>query len=50
MLVIFALTGLAVRGSLVSVYLTTTLIAVFTMSLGLLLSTKIRSSSTLTVL
>jgi ABC-2 type transport system permease protein len=50
MLVIFTLTGLVVRGNVFFVYLTTTLIAVFTMSLGLLLSTKIRSSSTLTVL
>jgi ABC-2 type transport system permease protein len=50
MLVIFVLTGLAVRGSVILVYLTTTLIAVFTMSLGLLLSTRIRSSSTLTIL
>jgi ABC-2 type transport system permease protein len=50
MLVIFTLTGLVVRGNVFFVYLTTTLIAVFTMSLGLLLSTKIRSSSTLTIL
>lgn len=49
-LVIFALTGLVVRGSVVLVYLITTLMTVFTMSLGLLLSTKIHSSSTLTVL
>lgn len=50
MLVIFVLTGLVIRGSMALVYLTTTLIAIFTMSLGLLLSTKVRSSSTLTVL
>jgi ABC-2 type transport system permease protein len=50
MLVIFALAGLTVKGSIPLVYLTTTLIAVFTMSLGLLLSTKIHSSSTLTIL
>ncbi|MGA2238413.1 MAG: ABC transporter permease [Candidatus Bathyarchaeia archaeon] len=50
MLVIFTLTGLVVRGNVLLVYLTTTLIAVFTMSLGLLLSTKIHSSSTLTIL
>lgn len=50
MLVIFVLTGLVVRGSVFVVYITTTLIAVFTMSLGLLLSTRIRSSSTLTIL
>ena len=50
MLVIFVFTGLTIRGSVPVVYLTTTLIAVFTMSLGLLLSTKVTSSSTLTVL
>ncbi|WP_455363510.1 ABC transporter permease, partial [[Eubacterium] cellulosolvens] len=50
MLVIFALTGLVIRGNILLVYLTTTLIAIFTMSLGLLLSTKVRSSSTLTIL
>jgi ABC-2 type transport system permease protein len=50
MLVIFVLTGLVIRGNVLLVYLTTTLIAVFTMSLGLLLSTKIHSSSTLTIL
>jgi ABC-2 type transport system permease protein len=50
MLVIFVLTGLVVRGNVLLVYLTTTLMAVFTMSLGLMLSTKIRSSSTLTIL
>jgi len=50
MLVIFALTGLVIRGSIPLVYLTTTLVAIFTMSLGLLLSTKVRGSSTLTIL
>ena len=50
MLVIFVITGLAVRGNVFFIYVTTTLIAVFTMSLGLLLSTRIRSSSTLTIL
>ncbi len=50
MLVIFLLTGLVIRGNIVLIYLITTLIAVFTMSLGLLLSTRIRSSSTLTIL
>jgi ABC-2 type transport system permease protein len=50
MIVIFVLTGLIIRGNVLLVYLTTTLIAVFTMSLGLLLSTKIHSSSTLTIL
>ena len=50
MIVIFVLTGLVIRGNVLLVYLTTTLIAVFTMSLGLLLSTKVRSSATLTIL
>lgn len=50
MVAIFILTGLVIRGNILLVYLTTTLIAMFTMSLGLLLSTRIRSSSTLTVL
>jgi ABC-2 type transport system permease protein len=49
MLVIFVLTGLVIRGNLILVYLTTTLIAIFTMSVGLVLSTKIRSSATLTI-
>ena len=50
MLAIFVLTGLVIRGNIILVYLITTLIAVFTMSVGLLLSTRIRSSSTLTIL
>jgi len=50
MLVIFVLTGLVIRGSILLVYLTTSLIAIFTMSLGLLISTKVRRSSTLTFL
>ena len=50
MLVIFALDGVAVHGNLFLIFLTTTLIAIFTLSLGLAISTRIRSSSTLTVL
>ena len=50
MLIIFVITGLVIRGSVFLIYLTTTLIAVFTMSLGLVLSARIRSSSTLTIL
>ena len=50
MLIIFALMGLAVRGNILFVYLTTSLIAVFTLSLGLVMSARIRGSSTLTVL
>jgi ABC-2 type transport system permease protein len=50
MLVIFALYGLVIRGSLVLIFLTTILIAVFTLSLGLTMSTRIRGSTTLTVL
>jgi len=50
MLVIFSLYGLVIRGSLTLIFLTTILIAVFTLSLGLMMSTRIRSSATLTVL
>jgi len=50
MLVIFALDGVVVRGNLLLVFLTTILIAIFTLSLGLAISARIRSSSTLTVL
>jgi ABC-2 type transport system permease protein len=50
MLVIFVLTGLVVRGNLLLIYLTTSLIAVFTLSVGLVLSSRIRGTGTLTVL
>ena len=50
MLMIFAWGGLIVRGSLLLVYLTTSAVAVFTLSLGLVLSSRLRSSATLTVL
>jgi len=50
MLVIFSLYGLVIRGSLILIFLTTILIAVFTLSLGLTMSTRIRGSATLTVL
>ena len=50
MLVIFALDGVEVRGNLLLIFLTTTLIAIFTLSLGLAISARIRGSSTLTVL
>jgi ABC-2 type transport system permease protein len=50
MLIIFVLMGLAIRGNILLVYLTTSLIAVFTLSLGLVMSARIRGSSTLTVL
>ena len=49
-LVIFSLYGLVIRGSLILIFLTTILIAVFTLSLGLMMSTRIRGSATLTVL
>src|SRR5208283_1140739 len=42
--------GLVIRGNLILVFLTTVLIAMFTLSLGLVISSKVRSSSTLTVL
>jgi ABC-2 type transport system permease protein len=50
MLVIFALDGLVIRGNLLLIFLTTILIAVFTLSLGLAISARIRGSATLTVL
>jgi ABC-2 type transport system permease protein len=50
MLIIFVLMGLAIRGNVLLIYLTTSLIAVFTLSLGLVMSARIRGSSTLTVL
>ena len=50
MLIIFRLDGLVIRGNLPLIFLTTTLIAIFTLSLGLVMSSRIRSSATLTVL
>ncbi len=50
MLIIFTLSGLVIRGNIFLVYLTTSLIAIFTLSLGLVISSRIRSSSTLTIL
>lgn len=50
MLVIFTLYGLVIRGNLILIFLTTILIAIFTLSLGLVISTRIRRSTTLTVL
>jgi ABC-2 type transport system permease protein len=49
-LVIFSLYGLLIRGNLILIFLTTILIAVFTLSLGLTMSARIRGSATLTVL
>lgn len=50
MLAILVLTGLSIRGNVLLVYLITSLIAIFTLSLGLAFSSRIRSSSTLTIL
>ncbi len=50
MLIIFRLDGLVIRGNLLLIFITTTLIAIFTLSLGLVMSSRIRSSATLTVL
>jgi ABC-2 type transport system permease protein len=50
MLAIFTLDGIAIRGNLLLIFLTTILIAVFTLSLGLTISARIRGSATLTVL
>jgi ABC-2 type transport system permease protein len=49
-LFIFTLYGLTIRGSLILIFFTTVLIAVFTLSLGLSISARIRGSATLTVL
>jgi ABC-2 type transport system permease protein len=49
-LIIFVLMGLAIRGNILLIYLTTSLIAIFTLSVGLVMSARIRGSSTLTVL
>jgi len=50
MLILLSLTGLVIRGNLILIFLTTILIAMFTLSLGLVVSSRVRSSSTLTVL
>ena len=50
MLLIFTLYGLVIRGSLLLIFLTTILIAMFTLSVGLTISTRIRGSVTLTIL
>lgn len=50
MLIIFRLNGLVIRGNIALIFLTTILIATFTLSLGLVLSSRIRNSSTLTIL
>lgn len=49
-LVIFRLQGLVIRGNILLIFLTTCLIAVFTLSVGLTLSSRVRGSSTLTIL
>jgi ABC-2 type transport system permease protein len=50
MLLIFTLYGLVIRGNLFLIFLTTILMAVFTLSVGLTISSRIRGSATLTVL
>jgi ABC-2 type transport system permease protein len=50
MLIILSLNRLVIRGNLILVFLTTILIAMFTLSLGLVISSRVRNSSTLTVL
>lgn len=49
-LIIFLYTGLEIRGNILLIYLVTSLIAIFTLSVGLTVSSRIRSSSTLTIL
>ncbi len=50
MLILLSLKGLIIRGNLILLFLTTILIGIFTLSLGLVISSKVRSSATLTVL
>lgn len=50
MLVIFVAAGSIIRGNIFLIFLITSLIAFFTLSVGLVISTRVRSSSTLTVL
>jgi len=49
-LIIFVYTGLEIRGNIFLIYVITSLIAIFTLSVGLTISSRIRSSSTLTIL
>lgn len=49
-LIIFVLMGLVIHGNLLLIYVTTSLIAVFTLAVGLLISSRVRSSATLTIL
>jgi len=50
MLVILRATGMIIRGSIPLVFLTTALIGTFTLAAGLVISSRIRSSATLTFL
>jgi len=50
MLVILRATGMIIRGSIPLIFLTTALIATFTLSTGLVISSRIKSSATLTFL
>jgi ABC-2 type transport system permease protein len=48
--IIFVINGLVIKGNILLVFLTTSLISMFTLSLGLMISSRIRSSSTLTIM
>ncbi len=50
MLAIFRLQGLVIRGNILLIFVTTCLIAIFTLSVGLTLSSRVKGSSTLTIL
>ena len=50
MLIIFVWNGLVIQGNIALIYVTTSLIAMFTLSFGLLISSRVRSSATLTIL
>ena len=49
-LIIFILDGLVIKGNILLIYLITSLISMFTLSLGLMISSRIRSSATLTIM
>ena len=48
MLIVLRATGMAIRGNLLLIFLTTTLIGMFTLATGLVISSRIRSLATLT--
>jgi len=49
-LMIFVLSGLVIQGNILIVFLITSLISMFTLSLSMMISSRIRSSATLTIM